>query len=95
MPSHAEGGIDEDGSVALESGGEELDAAVEEDGGVEIASFHGKKGFVIRDPDPPPHRPGAGEVRQGERLGITAEDQNKPGITSCSISEYVSSFASA
>ena len=46
-------------------------------------------------PDPHPLRPGAGEVRQGERLGAAVEDQKSPGITSCSMSEYVSSLLSA
>ena len=92
---HTQSGIDEDSTVARERRSEQLGAALEQNRGVNVAGFHDEETSPIFDPDPHPLRPGAGEVRQGKRLGVTAEDQNKPGITSCSISAYDSSLLSA
>ena len=46
VPAHAERRVDEHGAVALEGGGEQLDAAVEQDGGVDVAQVHGARGPV-------------------------------------------------
>ncbi|GEP48370.1 hypothetical protein MSA03_18780 [Microbacterium saccharophilum] len=86
MAAHAFGGIDEDGALVGQGGGEQLDAAVEEDGGVDVAEVHDARG-PIPGPDPHPLRPDTGEVRQGVRLGVTTGAQKSPGITSCSMSE--------
>ena len=47
VAAHAEGGVDEDGAVALEGGREQLDAAVEEHGGVDVAQAHDVRGSVL------------------------------------------------
>ncbi|GAB3133888.1 hypothetical protein GCM10027057_07970 [Marisediminicola antarctica] len=41
MSGHAEGRIDEHGAGPLEGGGEQLDRAVEHDGGMDLAVGHG------------------------------------------------------
>jgi len=45
VSAHAEGGIDEHGALPLERRREQLDAAVEQNGGVDVAQAHG-----VRDP---------------------------------------------
>ena len=47
VTAHAERRVDEDRAVALERGREQLDAALEQDGGVDVAQVHD-----VRDPVP-------------------------------------------
>ena len=54
VAAHAERGIDEHGAVPLERGREQLDAAVEQDRGVDVAQVHDVRGPWSPDPDPHP-----------------------------------------
>ncbi len=54
VPAHAECGVDEDGAVALERRGEQLDAALEQNRGVDVAQVHGRRGRWSLGPDPHP-----------------------------------------
>ena len=73
VAAHAERGVDEHGAVALERGGEQLDAALEQDGGVDVAQVHD---VGARCPSPlipirsTWHR---GSASGRERLGVRAE----------------------
>ncbi|GLJ78756.1 hypothetical protein GCM10017586_04380 [Microbacterium imperiale] len=86
MAAHPFGRVDDDRAVTVQGGREQLDAAVEKDGSVDLGVRHDAAG-PIRSRDPPPLRPDTGEVRQGQRLRITATGQKSPGITSSSMSE--------
>ena len=48
VAAHAERRVDEDGAVALERGREQLDAALEQDGGVDVAQVHDVGALVPR-----------------------------------------------
>ena len=48
VAAHAERRIDEHGAVALEGGGEQLDAAVEQHGSVDVAQVHDVGALVPR-----------------------------------------------
>ena len=47
VAAHAEGRVDEDRAVALEGGCEQLDAAVEEHRGVDVAQAHDVRGLLL------------------------------------------------
>ena len=54
VTAHAEGRVDEDGTLRVEGGCEQLDAAVEEHRGVDVAQVHDVRGSCSPDPDPHP-----------------------------------------
>jgi len=54
VSAHSQGGVDEHCAVALKGGGEQLDAAIEEDGGVDVAQAHDVRGLCSPGPDPHP-----------------------------------------
>ncbi len=45
VSAHAERGVDEDGAVALERGRQQLDASVEQNGGMDVAQVHDLRGL--------------------------------------------------
>ncbi|GAA5097299.1 hypothetical protein GCM10025760_31260 [Microbacterium yannicii] len=102
MSAHAERRIDEDGTLALERGSKQLEAALEHDRGVDVAQVHDRQGLRGRVPwvlIPIRSDLAPGKWRQGGsgwESGLRRQEpQNRPGITSCSSSAYVSSLASA
>ncbi|BFM23835.1 hypothetical protein CHE218_08770 [Microbacterium sp. che218] len=94
MPAHAERAVDEDGSGLLQGGTEQFGAALEENGSVDVADVHdvGVRSFGS---DPHPLDLAPGKCVRACGWASQPEGQNSPGITSCSISAYVSSLLSA
>jgi hypothetical protein len=65
VTAHAESGVDEDGSLTLERGGEQLDTAFEEDRGVNVAKAHDVRTFPEGSDPHPLSDLAPGKWRQG------------------------------